>query len=335
MKNINLQSTSLILCTTPLQVLIAESIIDKHQDQSFDVIMITFHDNEKYKYYFNRIKSKCNLSLYYVKSDYFLANKIRKVIRLHSNFTKVLRKNKIGYQYSNIYLASIDEPYFQYIITKCNQSLVYTFDDGTANIVEDDIYCRSTNPLSFKRVAWRLSGIKNDIDDIKELSQSHFTIYENIPNIIHKTECIKLFEDSSSFSSENKDVSVKAIKFYLGQPLLEISKDLESVNLNKIIEVLDIDYYYPHPRESLTLSKYSDKIIYSPLIFEDFLIQYLKDHPNTNVEIYSFLSSAALNLANIDRVNCKFIYNPLIYKKYKKFYSLANEKFNIPLIKLD
>ena len=40
------QQKSLIMCVTPLQMLIAEKIIHKFKDQKFDVIVIALADNE-------------------------------------------------------------------------------------------------------------------------------------------------------------------------------------------------------------------------------------------------------------------------------------------------
>lgn len=56
---------NIIICTTPLQMLIAHKIIKTKADESFDLLVIAQQDNEKYRYYFNRLKKDCKKSLYY------------------------------------------------------------------------------------------------------------------------------------------------------------------------------------------------------------------------------------------------------------------------------
>ena len=47
---------SLIVCLTPLQMLIAEKIISLNPDKQFDLLVIALSDNEKYKHYYQKVK---------------------------------------------------------------------------------------------------------------------------------------------------------------------------------------------------------------------------------------------------------------------------------------
>lgn len=312
------KSNSLIMCTTPLQMLIAERIIALKPKESFDVITITLSDNPKYRNYFKNISLKCTNSFYYVPELGLIG---------FFKYIKLLQLNKLNKTYSNLYLASIDSRYFQYLVSKNSQANVYTFDDGTGNIIKNDLYYLNSKPPRLKRIIWRALGIKYYMEDIKRKSLIHYTIYENVPNIVNNTYLINLIDKKVELTSTDR-----IVKFFLGQPLTEISQEFEAFNLDRVLDHLDIDYYFTHPRESKSIVTNFNRIVNSELIFEDFLINYLEKNPNTHVEIYSFLSSASLNLVNISRVSVYFIYHPLLFEIFKEFYSLAEKEFNINMI---
>ena len=178
------QQKSLIMCVTPLQMLIAEKIIHKFKDQKFDVIVIALADNEKYRYYYKKLeKISCN-SFYYVPKDGFLG---------FLEYINVLKKNGFVGKYTNCFLASIDSRHFQYIISKNKNTNIYTFDDGTANIIKNSLYYINEKIPSWKKMIWNFIGIDSYMEDIKKSSKKHYTLYENVSNIIENTEYLKLF----------------------------------------------------------------------------------------------------------------------------------------------
>lgn len=50
---------NLIICCTPLQVLIAERIIEKFPEQKFYGVMLTTVENAKMAFYRERLRRKC------------------------------------------------------------------------------------------------------------------------------------------------------------------------------------------------------------------------------------------------------------------------------------
>ena len=48
---------SLIMCVTPLQILIAEKIIQSKPAEDFDVIIFALESNEKFSYYAEKLKN--------------------------------------------------------------------------------------------------------------------------------------------------------------------------------------------------------------------------------------------------------------------------------------
>lgn len=57
-------SKNLIVCSTPLHMLIAEKIINMHPSEEFDLLLITDAFNEKYNFYRMRLSSRCNKTFF-------------------------------------------------------------------------------------------------------------------------------------------------------------------------------------------------------------------------------------------------------------------------------
>lgn len=311
---------SLIMCVTPLQMIIAEKIIQLNPKEDFDLLVIALSDNDKYQYYYDRVKVICVSSLYYITE---------KGIKGFLSYIKKLNKNKLNRGYENFYLASIDSRHFQYILSRNKKANIYTFDDGTANIIPQSLYYSNSKPRLFKRIIWRFFGIKHYMEDIKKLSSLHYTIYNNVPNIIKETQLVRLYKDSDLNPTSVNKVS----KIYLGQPLEEISDIFTGDYISQRLKKLDIDFYYPHPREK-GIPKGDYTIVTSPLVFEDYIITYLKDNPEVRVEVYSFISSAILNIASLDRVDVCYIRDPYLYNLYKNFYIFSLKNLNISLLQI-
>lgn len=314
------KTRSLIMCVTPLQMIIARKIIELKSEEDFDLLVIALSDNNKYRYYYEKLKGICIDSFYYT-TDVGLKGFVR--------YIKKLNSNRLDKKYQNLYLASIDSRHFQYILSRNKGADIYTFDDGTVNVIPHSLYYLNSKPRLFKRVIWRGFGIKCYMEDVKKLSLLHYTIYKDVPNIIENTQLIKLHKDGKI----NYTPVTKVVKVYLGQPLEGIFDNFNYQYITKMMEKIHIDFYYPHPREN-TVPNGNFKTIKSELVFEDYIVKYLEDNPDVTVKVYSFISSAMLNIASLDRIELTYVYNSYLYNKYKDFYDFAEHSFNIQSIKL-
>lgn len=312
------------MCTTPLQMLIAEKIIALNPSKRFDLLILAHSDSPKYRYYFERLKLKCMDSFFFINDKAGLKPFIE--------FKKKINANNINKTYSYVYLASIDSRYLQYIVSQNKGAKIYTFDDGTANIVKQSPYYTTTAPKFMKRFIWRVLGVRYYINHIKNFSSGHYTLYRNVPNIIDNTIPIKLYENT--YTKSNTE-NTKTLRFYLGQPLTEVSSHYSNKYIEDTIRVLDIDYYFPHPRENDLPDIQNLDFVESQLIFEDYIVKFLKNNPNTNLIVYSFTSSCILNISHIERVEAVYIYDSYLMEKFKNFYNLANLRFNIPCIGIE
>lgn len=317
------ESKSLIMCTTPLQMLIAEKIIQLNQGEDFDLLVLALNNNQKYRYYYNRLSEICENSLYYIPKAGLTG---------FFDFLKELKNSNINKNYKNIYLASIDSRHFQYIISKKYSADIYTFDDGTANIISSSLFYSTSQPFNLKKIIWRLIGVKYYISDIKKRSKIHYTIYNNVSNIVSKLKFLSLIPN---LKLKNESLNTnKVVKFYLGQPLLEISEKFNNAFIENKIKKLEPHFYYPHPREKV-YPAINCKVIDSKLIFEDFILQYLIDNPDLEVEVYSFISTALLNISSLPRVSVIYIQDEYLVEKYKDFYFFVKNNFNISHISLE
>ncbi|MEQ1150323.1 glycosyltransferase family 52 [Acinetobacter johnsonii] len=315
---------SLIMCVTPLQMLIAEKIIHLNGNEQFDLVVLALNDNQKYRYYYNRLKEICDNSFYYIP---------RAGLTGFLYFLKHLKKSNINKNYNNLYLASIDARHFQYIISKNTLANVFTFDDGTANIIPSSIYySNSTEPSKLKKIIWRSLGVKYYIEDIKVKSKKHYTIYRDAPNIINKLKFIALLPQLEL--NEKKISNDKTVKFYLGQPLSDIEEKFDHNFVEEKLKKIEIDYYFSHPRE-IEYPKGNFEIVDSILIFEDFILTYLLENPEVKIEVYSFISSALLNISSLPKVSVIYIIDLDLFNRYEDFYYLAKDSFNIDFIFLE
>lgn len=316
----NSKLQGLIMCSTPLQMLIASNVIDLNPQVEFNLVVVTSVSNNKYEYYYEKLSAKC-------KNSFFFINKSG--LKNFFNFKKYLVDNKMNKPYSQLYLASIDIRMFQYLVSKNSKAEVYTFDDGAVNILPGSLYHSKTNSNLLREVAWKALGVNHTKEDIIKRSQLHYTIYNTNFNLINNLRYIQLLENTQKSTNQTS----KLVKIFLGQPLEVVSEKYDASYISNVIEDLNIDLYYPHPKEKLT-PQGNFKTISSDLIFEDYLTTYLGKNPDTEVEVYSFTSSCILNIAGINNVKTSYVHDPYLKNRFKDLYSFALEELAIPSINI-
>ena len=324
MNKVNKEKKCLLMCATPLQVLIAEKIIELNPGKSFYLIF-TDHDYEnkvKFRYYYNRLKSQCVQSTYWTDAP-GLKNFLSFLIKLNTS--------KLNIEYDELYLANLERRHFQYLVSKNPNASLFTFDDGIGNINKESHFHSDQKPKAIKKIIWKGLGVRYFISDLRRLSKLHYTIYDNISNVIDTTKYLSLYNDENKGGELESDDFIRKVKFYLGQPLSSIDDKFTASYINTILNKLDIDYYFPHPREDALLLE-DFNIVQSQLIFEDYIIEFLKDNSHTEVLVYSFISGTLLNINNLNRVQVKYIYDSFLQESYKDFYSIVEKNFNIEFV---
>lgn len=307
---------NLIICCTPLQILIAEKIIELHPNERFHGLVITPILSNKYQYYFDKLSKICQ------KIDLIVTNNYSKFL-IYFNVIKV--KFLFHNSFEKIFIANINDSIIQAIVSKFNKSLLYTFDDGTINIKKNN-FGTSKFENTIKKIFRVLLNFHEDIDSLKEKSCLHYTIYPNIQNIIANVQTIKLFEQQEISKIDESD---PIIKIMLGQPVFDKNSVKNKEIINKVIQSFDIDYYFPHPRENYVIDHV--QYIDTDLIFEDY---FQKNLSNYHVKLFTFFSSSALNLYHIKNIDIVSIYDKSIQNRdYLEIYDLF-QNLNITMIEI-
>lgn len=275
---------NLFICTSPLQVLIAKKIISEHSYQNNIGIMITANLNDKNRYYFSQLQSYCSTSYLINLSE---KNRIE-LFFLCFYYRYFFKLNQIR----RVFFASIDSIYIQVIISSLQNIEIYTFDDGTANVFKSSLYYVDRKSW-ISRVKDVLLTNRFSMQKIKERSIVHFSIYENMSNIIDNVQYISLLNVDKAIKCLGNEK--EAISIFLGQPISG-NETLDKKYISAIIDEYGVDFYFPHPKERYHLDNV--EYIQTDFIFEDYLINEIQQGKYC-FKIFSFYSSALLNLIGI------------------------------------
>ena len=280
----------LFICCTPLQGIIARRIIEMEGFKKEDCVVFyyTSFDSEVYRNYYKDLMELCSEGLYYVWKPNFPIY----VLDAKKFFKK--------FKFQDYYFASIDSIFVQLALSTGKKYKIYTFDDGTANIVAGSNYLKNQK-ISFKRSIFFTLGNRFSSQKIRKNIVKHYTIFPELKNIIDEKISLSLFQNNDLVLEEKKKCTV-----ILGTVYEEIfinSQDLKIVK-KKIIEQLskfsgDI-FYIPHPRE-LYWNIPKAKYIKTKKIAEEVVLDLFKEF--STVDLVSFGSTAQLNLALTSGVN--------------------------------
>lgn len=313
---------NLIICTTPLQSLIANALIQQIGGDFIGIYMV-YQDNEKQQYYAKKLQQSCNNMQYIVlknqdmKAQFQTLSKIKNTLK-HLN----IYKKNIG----NIYIASIDLLFIQYILAKVNYKMLFTFDDGTANLFKTSMYYHDKTNFS-KKIFKKIIGIDDNIHTIKQKSVKHYTIFYGQENIIANTEFVQLLIQNKTHTNKKNETARK--KILLGQPFNHIMSERAYKNMILYtMEYFGINAFYPHPRETAHLDD-SVTVIKTEKIIEDYLIDELLKNDELEFEIYTFTSTAIFSLKNMSRVVTCVVKSGELYSLSKEYEFLEEQGFRI------
>lgn len=274
---------NLIICYTPLQVVIAEKIMDLYPNESFFGVMIHSVNNAKFEHYKQRLKNRSvDFFSHHQKTDRW--GLLAQTLSLKHHFS--------GKRFDKVFLASINDLQIQTLLSHIQFNHLFTFDDGTANIEKSSCFYIDEPNTLIRRCANYLLGNRLNLRKIKALSQGHYTIYPTFPNIIEHTIELKLIDPSPYEMVENSEIT----HILLGQPIY-LSAEKNIALAQNVIARFGIDQYLPHPREQYRLEniEYLD----TPLIFEDYICQQAQ---HKKYRVYTYFSSAVLNVLNLSNI---------------------------------
>ena len=260
----------LFLCTTPLQVRIAQFLIQKHETS----YLVYISEEARFDTLSDVAKEK---QIYY-------ASKCDKWIKWSSLNDLDLLSSEIQ-SLGGIYYASFDNLFITNFVNKYNGVKCFSFDDGLADVYTKGIYT------------------KESANFLKNKTEKHYTFYDSENHVISKDKLVKI-DVNDVFKFPERDVSSNLLKdkltILLGEEIC-VNPEL-ALNFNQpYLDTLDVDIYLPHPNSRFNID--SEKVEVTPFILEEYLIQKLKEYKE--VEIYHFSSSSSIHLKDIEGL--KFI----------------------------
>lgn len=273
---------NLIICCTPLQVLIAEKIIEMHPNEPFFGVMLSTVKNAKFDFYQTRLEQKCQ-QFFAMQQHSERIQLLKEILYLKSTFR--------GKEFNKVFLANINELEIQFLLSAIKFNELNTFDDGAANVVPSSIFYKEENIRLNRKLINMFLGNKYSLEKLKNLSKTHYTIYQGFPNIIKNTVYVDLINKNELSGSELE--TSKVFNILLGQPIFEREDEKNIALAEKVIKAFDIDLYLPHPREKYKLDNV--EYIDTNLILEDYIFQ---EFSHKKCRVYTYFSSAVINILN-------------------------------------
>lgn len=292
----------LFVCYTNLQLVIASRIIAEKRMSPLEVevFYISKVNNDVTRNTLNDIRGICSsVTFMHMKFKYPLY------------FIPILM-HFFSRRYSSIYVASIDNIIIHFILSRVSFDCLYTFDDGSANILPNSIYYQESELGVISFLCRRFLRIRYDILSIKQLSKMHYTIYDDYPNIIKDVTTIHLTSPCEERSINNSLVKKEyACNVFIGSVYSELftsgcnTEDYLNRCWRLLMSTGIVNIYFPHPRENSDVNISGIKKYNMQYIAEKEIEQLLKKYEK--IFLYGFLSSCQINLSsNPDVVNRVF-----------------------------
>ena len=146
----------------------------------------------------------------------------------------------------------------------------------------------------------RFFNIINDgltITKVRETSQKHYTIFKVLHNVMdngkRKMVYLPLFNASKLKSNIIKKDTIKILLGTTEEEMKAISE--------KAVKHYGIKYTSRHPRQKYKLD--GVETLESKLIIEDYILKEIEKNPNTQYEIYTFFSGAAITMKDFSNLN--------------------------------
>lgn len=305
---------NLVVCFTPLQVLIAKKVIQK---EGIDYSSIHF-------LYFSKIEDDKHKKYYSLIAKHAKKSEFIKDVYSFKLLCK-LRKRFIASVFDRVLLASIDDSISHYLLSFIKFDELITYDDGLGNILKSGSYFKEHKRISLKKkiftVVHCLLGRKYYLDSVKRRSNRHYTIFKEFENCVQNPIFLELFE-STELSKNNK-----AINIFLGTIYDEITtadngKKLKNDVLLFLNKFPEKPKYIPHPR---ALDKEFEPFRFnSSSIAEEIVFDLIRD--GFRVNLYGFASSSQFNLYTARNVNIYVIDSPWLTSAMKDGISMLANK---------
>lgn len=320
----------LIICGSPLQVMIAERVIAMHPETRFDGMLVSASlrgRSDKYDYYLSRLKACCRKTYYIHREE-----GIGRARMYLETFRHIMLGSRLP-RYDTIFLGPAT-PDIEPILYRQQGAEIITMDEGAANLVK-----ASYQVLMSRHQGGLTHFLKSRFgmmlqSEFRTKASQHITIYKS-GNINVNSSYVSVLE--GNMIGGGKIVS-QTIRLMMGQPIYEMDRELrDSEQLNKlktqqVVDKYQIDKYLPHPRETYQIR--GVEYIKTPKVFEDYIVSEMAANPETKYEVYSFGSSCVFNVPQSSQLEFKVLKPSDSPKCLDEVYTLI-EQMGIPVELID
>ena len=299
---------------TPLQTLIAEKIIEKEDIDKAESILLYIGtiDNQINRAYFQRLASGFKYSEF---------------LQTGRSLGTVLRMRNLLYGKScKIYVAGIDDSLIHYAISFLKKPELYTFDDGTANIMPQSTYFTGVKRPFIReyllRFAHFLLGKRFNLEKTKSSTIKHYSIYNGFPNAATaEIEYLSLFTTKRTVSANKKNIKVFLGTVYDEATRTKDDADFLWKNVQEFLKENGEDIIYiQHPREKRAYGCSSN----DRRIAEEIILDLRKSY--ATVDLYGFGSSTQFNLVNVESINVIPVYSEFLLDKVNSTLSVLKDR---------
>ena len=329
-QNTSQEPVNLVVCWTPLQMLIAEKIIKSHPNEKFYTIVMSHSGkNEKYDYYSSILSQKSER--FY---SFYIEPQSQNKLFVYTSLLELKLKSLLFPPLKTIYLAHISSPEIHTLVSTYPTVEIRTFDDGSSNLLKKSAFLNNANRISTGKTSRKFYEIfinsTQSVKSVRERSTEHYTIFKDLKNIMddghRKMHYLPLFDVSKL--KPNKEIR-DTVKIILGSP----DKEMKEIS-EKAIKHFGIKYATLHPRQRYELS--NAITLQSPYIIEDYMLKEIEKNPHTRYEIYTFFSGAALTMKDFPNVSVYALKPSSLPSDYwlTPIYELF-QKSNVPILEFD
>ena len=309
-QNTSQEPVNLVVCWTPLQMLIAEKIIESHPNEKFYTIVMSHSGkNEKYDYY-SSILSQKSEKFY----SFYIEPQSQNKLFVYTSLLELKFKSLLFPPLKTIYLAHISSPEVHTLVSTYPNVEIRTFDDGSSNLLKKSAFLNNANRISTGDISRKFYEIfinsTQSVKSVRERSTEHYTIFKDLKNIMddghRKMHYLPLFDVSKlKPGKEIKDM----IKILLGSP----EKGMKEIS-ERAIKHFGIKY----------------------ATLQDYMLKEIEKNPNTRYEIYTFFSGAALTMKDFPNLRVYALKPSSLPSDYwlTPIYELF-QKSNIPILEFD
>ncbi|MDD1796036.1 glycosyltransferase family 52 protein [Enterovibrio sp. ZSDZ42] len=288
---------TLLICKTTYQCKLAVLVLKELEVFNYDILSI--YDTGRYEDSYESIQLRENAenSFDFKTSDYIFL--FRDMIAVSTV------KKMVGYD--RVIVSSIDNLAIQLVLSLNEAAELLTFDDGSANFVQNSMFYIDRQSL-LKKIIYQTLGNKYNLKSIKERVLAHYSTRE-LPNIVSPSRVKVLnFKENQLETCEVERIKNIVPVVLIGSNFDELLNTPEKLISIITKHMIGSDcYYIPHPR-NINHYRLNDSFIMfdSSITAEDKIISMLGEYER--VKIIGFPSSVFINLSKNKRVE-KVIFN--------------------------